>query len=71
LLDEEVASIEQTNSLSIRIFNHKQEFTKIKKEWEQKLDDIPYVKFEVEGLSKDDWKILKDWVYTGDRWKKD
>lgn len=67
-IDEKVAYIEQTNPLSIRIFNNKQKFTKIEKEWEQKLDDIPFVTFRVEELSKDDWKILKDWVYTGDKW---
>lgn len=66
--DQEVASIEQANPLSIRIFNNKQEFTKIKEEWKQKIDGKPYVKFQVEGLSKDDWKILNDWVYTGDMW---
>ena len=67
-VDEKVADIQEKNPLSIRVFNHKQAFTKIEKDWEQKIDGKPYVKFQVEGLSKDDWKILNDWVYTGDMW---
>lgn len=28
----------------------------------------PYVEFELEGFADDDWRVLGDWIYPGEKW---
>ena len=68
LRDETVASIEEQGPLSLRLLSGKQILEKIEPGWEADFQDEPYVHFELEGFTGDDWELLHRYVHPGDQW---
>jgi hypothetical protein len=66
ITDSKIAQLDDNQPLSIQIFAPETVLEPLP-DWRAYVSEV-FVRFEVEGLAKDDWQIIRDYLAPGDRW---
>ena len=62
----EAGSMADKSPIAIRLLGEKQTLN-VRDNWKDYVDKL-FIRFEVEDISPEDWKVLSDYVLPGDRW---